>query len=154
MEHFLALPYVAACTLLQACCYWCTSMFTNTPDKTTAMGQIQNTNINKQTNPLTPPETLPCTCIPISQHSLIPLFARSSIVWLVFSAFLQSGPVNNRWCQGAAGVSVWQGISINTDFLSISVCTTLLTINYGCRNVCYLPTEVGACVCMCKQAMF
>lgn len=44
---------LAACTLLQACCHLCTSMFTNRPDKMTALRQTHNININKQTNPFT-----------------------------------------------------------------------------------------------------
>ena len=41
--------------LLQACQHLCTSMFANRPDRTTAVRQTQNTNINKQTNPFTHP---------------------------------------------------------------------------------------------------
>lgn len=46
---------VARRAVLRACHYLCRSMFANSPDKTTAVRQTQNTNINKQTNPFTHP---------------------------------------------------------------------------------------------------
>lgn len=73
------------------------------------------------------------------KHSL---FAESSIVWVALDVFLQWFLIINRWCQRFGGLSVWQGISINTDFLSISVCSTLLTFNYRCGDVCNLCIRV------------
>lgn len=142
---------------LQACRRSCTSMFANRPDKATAVRQTQNTNINKQTNPFihsTPLKHFYAHATRFqSTHSACcqtPLFARSSVVWFIPSAFLRSCLIINRWCQRVTGLSVWQGISINTDFLSISVCTTLLTFNYGCLNVCYLSIQVCPSVRVCK----
>lgn len=80
-----------------------------------------------------------------STHSSLLAARRSSIVWFIRSAFLQSCLIINRWCQRVAGLSVWQGISINTNSLSISICNALLTFNYGCINVCYRPLK---CVCV------
>lgn len=137
---------------VHSCSYLCTGMFANRPDKTAAVRQTQNTNINTQTNPFTHRVRTQT----ISKHSLSPL--SDAIVCqqqhcLVHAQCVSAKPclIINRRCQRVGALSVWQGISINTDFLSISVCTTLLTFNYGCLNVCYLPTQVCVRVCVCGQ---
>lgn len=162
--HFPEQAFFSPCVwvaqaALQACPHSCTSMFANRPDKATAVRQTQNTNINKQTNPFTH-STPSKHCMhtqpnfkaliqPAVRAHCLPgaaLFGSYSYI------FLQSCLIINEWCQRVAGLSVWQGISINTDFLSISVCTTLLTFNYGCLNVCYLSTQVCKSVRVCMQA--
>lgn len=97
------------------------------------------TSIHKQLHSYAP---LRYGCSTRSTSRQCSLFARSSIVWVVLDAFLRCYLIINRWCQRFGGLSVWQGISINTDFLSISVCITLLTFNYGCGDVCYLCIQV------------
>ena len=104
---------LAAGAFLRACRHLCTSMFANRPDKTTAVRQTQNTNINKQTNPfthlspskhcvhmqpdfkaLTQP-TVRCLCFP-----------PAALFWFVLGAFLRSCLIINGWCQRVAGLSV------------------------------------------------
>lgn len=125
----------------QVCRHSCMSMFANRRDRATAVRQTQNTNINTQTDPLTHSKKKKNQNNSVWAKRSLSLpwaLAISSVVWVVPDAPL----IINRWCQRFGGLSVWQGISINTDFLSISVCSTLLTFNYGCGDVCYLSVGV------------